>query len=152
MAELAKEAPKHEQDTELHHKQFLSEMKQNLAQNLKKCQFLEKIFDEQNAEIERLREELQTKEHQLQSLQQEALAMQKRLHEDVERLQKEKEKLIMSCEAEKEEASRQRRHVSALEKELKVMVRCIYGIPTATIINACGFFYYSPVYEYIYIL
>lgn len=112
----------------------------------------EKIFDEQYTEIKRLREELQTKEHQLQSLQQEALATQKRLHEEVEHLQKEKEKLIMSCEAEKEEASRQRRHVSALEKELKVW--CIYGIPIATI--KCNYqclriFYYSPIYEYIYI-
>ena len=124
-------------------------MKQDLAQNLMKC---EKIFDEQYTEIKRLREELQTKEHQLQSLQQEALATQKRLHEEVECLQKEKEKLIMSCEAEKEEASRQRRHVSALEKELKVW--CIYGIPIATI--KCNYqclqiFYYSPVYECIYI-
>ena len=92
-------------------------MKQDLAQNLMKC---EKIFDGQYTEIKRLREELQTKEHQLQSLQQEALATQKRLHEEVERLQKEKEKLIMSCKAEKEEASQQRRHISALEKELKV--------------------------------
>ena len=121
MAELAKEAQKCEQDTELHHKQLFSEMKQDLAQNLKKYQFLEKIFDEQNAEIKRLREELQTKEHQLQSLQQEALAMQKMLHEEVEHLQKE-------CKAEREEASRQRRHVYALEKELKVW--CIYGIAT----------------------
>ena len=124
MAELAKEAQEREQDTELDHKQFFSEMKQDLAQNLKKCQFLEKIFDKRNTEIKRLWEELQTKEQQLQSLQQEALAMQKRLHEEVEQLQKE-------CKAEKEEASRQRRHVYALEKELKVWY--IYGIPIATI-------------------
>ena len=129
-------------------------MKQDLALNLMKC---EKIFDEQYTEIKRLREELQTKEHQLQSLQQEALATQKRLHEEVERLQKEKEKLIMSCKAEKEEASRQRRHVSALEKELKVWF--IYCIPISTI--KCNYqclriFYYSipqsmNIYIYIYI-
>ena len=94
-----------------------------------------------DAEIKRLREELQTKEHQLQSLQQEALAMQKMLHEEVEHLQKE-------WKAEKEEASWQRRHVYALEKELKVW--CIYGIkiPVATI-NCNWIFHYSPVYEYV---
>lgn len=42
------------------------------------------------------------------------------MHEEVEHLQKEKEELMMSCKAEKEEASQQRRHVSALQKELKV--------------------------------
>ena len=111
------EPQKQKQDIELHHKQLFSKMKQDLVQNIN---FLEKIFDEQNTEIKKLREELQKQEHQLQSVQQEAQAMQKRLHEEVEYLQKEKEKLIMSCKAEKEEASQQRRHVSALQKELEV--------------------------------
>ena len=109
MAELSKEA---QQDTELHHKRLFSEMKRDFVQNINS---LEKMFDEQNTEIKKLQEELQIKEHQLQSVQQEAQAM----HEEVEHLQKEKEEL-MSCKAEKEEASQQRRHVSALQKELKV--------------------------------
>jgi len=110
MPQLSKEA---QQDTELHHKQLFSEMKQDFVQNIN---FLEKMFDEQNTEIKKLQEELQKKEHQLQSVQQEAQAM----HEEVEHLQKEKEELMMSCKAEKEEASQQRRHVSALQKELEV--------------------------------
>lgn len=92
-------------------------MKQDLVQNIN---FLEKIFDEQNTEIKKLQEELQKKKHQLQSVQQEAQAIQKMLHDKVEYLQKEKDKLMMSCKAEKEEALQQRRHVSALLKELEV--------------------------------
>ena len=109
MPQISKEA---QQDTELHHKQLFSEMKQDFVQSIN---FLEKMFDEQNTEIKKL-QELQKKEHQLQSVRQEAQAM----YEEVEHLQKEKEKLMTSCKAEKEEASQQRRHVSALQKELKV--------------------------------
>lgn len=61
------EPQKQKQDIELHHKQLFSKMKQDLVQNIN---FLEKIFDEQNAAIKKLREELQKQEHQLQSVQQ----------------------------------------------------------------------------------
>ena len=114
-------------ESELHHKQhnfyLLSEIKNDLAHSVEKCQLVEdkcqllqQIIDKNEEEIKRLKKKLQKKEHQLQSVQQEAQAMTEKLtklqteleekHEEVKNLLKEKEELTRSYIAEKEEVKK----------------------------------------------
>ena len=125
MNKLGKEVLKLAQDrqntvTELQSKQhdfqLLSEIKsKDVAHSVEKCQLLQEILTDKK-EIKRLEDELQKKENQLQSVQQEAQTMKDILsklqaqlelkHAEVKTLQKEKEELTRSYIAEKEEVKR----------------------------------------------
>ena len=127
--ELGKEVRKLMQEkenteSELKHKQhdiqLLSEMRKDLhsvemCQLLQeKCQLLQEMTNDKKKGIGRLEEKLKLKEHQLQSVQHEAQAVKGKLsklqaeleekHEEVKKLQKEKEELVILYDAEKEEA------------------------------------------------
>ena len=140
LTKLGKEVQKLAQErentmSELKHKQhdfqLLSEMKsKDVAHSVEKCQLLQEILTEKKKEIKKLEVELQKKEHQLQSVQQEAKLMKDKLsklqaeldekHEEVITLQKEKKKLTKLSNAEKEEMKKLVQIISSDRDELKV--------------------------------
>lgn len=143
LTELATEVQKIDQDiektrSELQCKQrdiqLLSGIRKDLTHTTEKCkllqdknQLLQEIANDKKTEIERLKEELQKKEYQLQSVQQKAEAMKsekdklqvelQKKHEEVNALQKEKEELTRSYNDEREKAEKLFQKIYALKSD-----------------------------------
>ena len=131
LTELGKEVQKLVKDAQVqlqHVKEGVDQIKCDLAQSIRECA----ACDVRNIEIKRLYKELQKKEHQFQSAQQEAQVVQEKFsksqaeleekYKEVYYLRQEKEELATSWYAEREEA---RKFILALQVKLEVWYMAI---------------------------